>query len=61
MKIFLSAKQMHAMMMTMHFIYLTSMECYSGHERRRIVKEFTLKKMTEAFQNYKKMLYTNFS
>jgi hypothetical protein len=31
-----------------------------GHERRRIVKEFTLKKMTEAFRNYKKMLYVKF-
>jgi hypothetical protein len=27
-KIFLGAKQMHAMMMTTHFIYLTSMGCY---------------------------------
>jgi hypothetical protein len=27
-KNFLNAKQMHAMMMTTHFIYLTSMGCY---------------------------------
>jgi hypothetical protein len=31
-KNFLGAKQMHAMMMTMHFIYLTSMGCYKTVE-----------------------------
>jgi hypothetical protein len=31
-QIFPSAKQMHAMMMTKHFIYLTSMGCYSLQE-----------------------------
>jgi hypothetical protein len=31
-----------------------------GSERRRTVKEFALKKMAEAFRNYKKMFYVNF-
>jgi hypothetical protein len=31
-------------------------EILGGRVRRRTVKEFTLKKMVEAFQNYKKML-----
>jgi hypothetical protein len=35
-------------------------EIPGGHERRRTVKEFALKKMAEAFQNYKKFLYTTF-
>jgi hypothetical protein len=29
-------------------------EIPAGHERRRRVKEFALKKMAEAFRNYKK-------
>jgi hypothetical protein len=35
-------------------------EILGGRERRRTVKEFALKKMAEAFWNYKKMLYVNF-
>jgi hypothetical protein len=35
-------------------------EIPGGRERRRTVKEFALKKMTEAFRNYKKFLYATF-
>jgi hypothetical protein len=31
-----------------------------GLERRRKVKQFTLKTMVEAFRSYKKMLYTKY-
>jgi hypothetical protein len=31
-----------------------------GRERRRTVKEFALKKMVEAFRNYKKFLYVTY-
>jgi hypothetical protein len=35
-------------------------EILGGRERRRRFKEFSLKKMAKAFQNYKKFLYATY-
>jgi hypothetical protein len=35
-------------------------EILGGRETRRIVNEFALKKMAEAFRNYKKFLYATY-
>jgi hypothetical protein len=35
-------------------------EILGGHERRRRVKQYALKKIAEAFQGFKKMLYAKY-
>jgi hypothetical protein len=35
-------------------------EISGGHERRRIVKQYALKKMAKAFRSFKKMLYAKY-